>query len=538
MSARATPLLLTVLLCLLASAWVLAQSPRPAAVAPSDFVAPGPVVPLGPPLAGIVERVQGSALRAHVRFLASSSLEGRGLGSKGLEATAEYVAAMLALSGILPASGPSRASYFQEVPLRRIDGVRATLTIERGRGATASTKTFAAGRHARFPEIAPQVLRGAVVFAGYGMREPGMGRDDYRGLDPRGKIVVVLSGTPPGAEWRKPELADRYEHHDAKLEAAAALGALALVAVEGDAALSEKRPAPSASYFTAADADETVIPLVRVDGLVARALLGAAVDRRGVAKPRPVPGATATIRISGRVRPLVARNVIGLLPGSDPALRDEAIVLGAHMDHLGNPGGRIHPGADDNGSGVAAVLEIARAVAASPARPKRSLLFAFWTGEEEGHFGSEHYVRHPVWPIERTRVYANLDMIGHPWLRSEIEKLVREARLPDGARFLSGFDPSDFVEPGVAQWAPELCSVLGRAARGLGLAMHCDRTDGKSGGSDYRAFARAGVPFIRFFGNYFPGYHEPSDTVESLDVDQAARVARLSLAAAWLLAEQ
>ena len=103
-----------------------------------------------------------------------------------------------------------------------------------------------------------------------------------------------------------------------------------------------------------------------------------------------------------------------LRSGTDPVLRDHAVVIGAHVDHLGRSGDTIYPGADDNASGVAALLEMARAFASSPVKPKRSLAFAFWTGEEEGKLGSGYYVRHPHWPLERTAVYLNLDMIGHP----------------------------------------------------------------------------------------------------------------------------
>ena len=108
--------------------------------------------------------------------------------------------------------------------------------------------------------------------------------------------------------------------------------------------------------------------------------------------------------------------MIGVLAGSDPKLRDEAVVLGAHLDHLGRSGDVVFPGADDDASGVSALLEVARAFADLESRPRRTLVFAFWTGEEDGKFGSGHYARHPLWPLARTVAYVNLDMIGHPWL--------------------------------------------------------------------------------------------------------------------------
>jgi Zn-dependent M28 family amino/carboxypeptidase len=262
---------------------------------------------------------------------------------------------------------------------------------------------------------------------------------------------------------------------------------------------------------------------------------GALAGRRA---PGGTAGLTASISISGRERRFTARNVIGTIPGSDPALREQAIVVGAHLDHLGESGGRYYPGADDNASGVAALLEMARAFAAGATKPRRTIVFAFWTGEEEGHLGSEHYARHPAWPLDRTPVYLNLDMIAHPWTKAEIEKLVADTGLPKGDEFLARVQPADFVELGVSDWSPDVAAVLARAARGTGLALRLDRTDGKSGGSDYREFARRGLPWVRFFGNYFDGYHEPTDTVEKLDAGQVLKMARLAFASAWLLADR
>jgi Zn-dependent M28 family amino/carboxypeptidase len=244
------------------------------------------------------------------------------------------------------------------------------------------------------------------------------------------------------------------------------------------------------------------------------------------------------LTFSGDERLVVSRNVIGMIRGSDPALRDEAVIIGAHMDHLGRSDGGLHPGADDNASGVAALLEIARAFAAGGRAPRRTVIFAFWTGEEEGHLGSAHYVRTPVWPLERTSVYLNLDMIAHPWTAAELKTLVTDTKLERGDEFLAKTKPGDFIELGAADFAPDLAPVLGQAARATRLALHLDWTDGKSGGSDYRAFARRGRPFVRFFGNYFDGYHEPTDTIEKLDAGQALKMTRLALASAWLFADR
>jgi Zn-dependent M28 family amino/carboxypeptidase len=247
---------------------------------------------------------------------------------------------------------------------------------------------------------------------------------------------------------------------------------------------------------------------------------------------------TAELLIRGEVRKLHGRNVLGGLKGSDAVLGQEAILLGAHMDHLGMPNGVLHPGADDNASGVSALLEIMRMLASSPMRPRRTILFAFWTGEEEGKFGSGHYTRHPQWPLARTKAYLNLDMIGHPWTTAELQALATEAGLKDPKAFLDGLDPAAFTEPGLATAHRDLGPVLTQAGRGTGMSLHLDWTDGRSGGSDYRDFARLDVPFVRFFGDYFPEYHKPGDTLDKLDPRQVKRMARLALVTTWLLADR
>jgi hypothetical protein len=398
------------------------------------------------------------------------------------------------------------------------------------------TITCHAGRNAVLPAIAPGTLAGSLVFVGYGIQEPALGHDDFRGLDVKGKIVVFLDGCPAGEAWQKPNLVEKYasprpaDRYDSRLALLEQLGARAAIALEVGL---ERRIAegkePVLPTFLAARGVSTSgePPLARV-ALTSnlRALLEA--DRTG----------RATLSIKGRVRVIRGFNVIGQLEGADPALRQEAILLGAHMDHLGRPNGVLHPGADDNGSGLSALLEIARALAASRVRPRRTVLIAFWTGEEEGKFGSSHYTRQPRWPLATTKAYLNLDMIGHPWTPAELQTLVAEAGLKDGKAFLEGLDPARFTEPGLSLAHRDLGPILAQAGRGTGMSLHLDWTDGKSGGSDYRDFARLGLPFVRFFGDYFPEYHKPGDTLDNLDPEQVKRMARLVLATAWLLADR
>ena len=537
-----------------ATAPAVPQAPKAAPRVADDFATAEPAPPLPAPLKAALANIQASALAARIAFLAAPNMEGRGLGTRGLDTAAEYVAASLALAGVPPLAAadrkpPASEAYFQLVPLRQLSGAGGEVTVERRSGDEVRRRSFLSGIDCLLPSLPPQSMAAPVVFAGYGIREREPARDDYSGLDVRGKIVLVLAGVPAGAGWQKPELVARYgsekrrERFAAKLELARTLGAAAVLGVEVEdfatRVLANEQPEEGSflPYENGAEAP----PLVRVSPVAADAVLAAAALTAGSARtaaPRDLAGVTVTIRMTASERLITSRNVVGTLAGSDPVLRGEAVVIGAHMDHLGMAGKTVYPGADDNASGVAALLEIARAFADSKDRPKRTLVFAFWTGEEEGKLGSGYWVKHPLWPLARTKAYLNLDMIGHPWTMEEIRTLVADTGLPKGEEFLARVKPADFAESGLPVDAPDLAAVLLRAGPGTGFALHLDRTDGTSGGSDYRDFARAGVPWVRFFGNFFPAYHEPGDTAGALDAAQVQRMARFCFATAWLLADR
>ncbi|MBI5745217.1 MAG: M20/M25/M40 family metallo-hydrolase [Elusimicrobia bacterium] len=504
---------------------------RPAALrrAPcpdGDFMRAGAPAGLPGNILAAADRIETARLKTHIAFLTDPRREGRGLGTRGLDAAAQYLAGRLKAAGIPPAG----SSYFQNVPLRSVLPENGSMLLRTG----SKTVALKAGRDAVLPPAEPGAISGPLVFAGYAIREPSLGHDDFRGLDVKGKIVIFLAGVPPGAAWQKPELLERYasgrpaDRYDARLELLEELGARAGIALEEGL---ERRIAdgkePPVPFFLAPEAAPSGEP----------PLARAALTPELLKLLRPGAAGSAVLDIRGRVNSIRSSNVLGKLEGSDPALRAQAVIIGAHMDHLGMPAGVLHPGADDNASGVAALLEIARASAAGP-RPKRTLIFAFWTGEEEGKLGSAYYVRRPLWPLAATGVYINLDMIAHPWSAKELRGLAEGAGLKDAQGFLAGLAPEYFAEPGISENRRELAPVLAAAGRGTGMSLHLDWTDGRNGGSDYREFARKDVPFVRFFGSYFPLYHSPGDTLAGLDPGQVRRMARLALSTAWLLADR
>ena len=325
------------------------------------------------------------------------------------------------------------------------------------------------------------------MFAGYGVSASG--HDDYAGLDVAGRVVLVLDGAPPFLTGPPPSRLD-------KLIAARRRGAVAmLIAGEGLPAL-ESTSAPVnlvSGTLTAATTDALLAP---------SGLTRAALARRAAESRAPAPLATGVevgLRVDLQEVEVRTANVIGVVPGHDPARSTEAVVVGAHYDHLGRSGGVVYPGADDNASGTAVVLELARTFA-SAGGTARTLVFVLFSGEELGLLGSRHYIRNPTVPIERTVAMINLDMVG---------------RLGDRPLGVGGVATGGGLK-----------TVMEDAGRQVGLAL-ADR-DAPGGASDHAPFYGAGVPVLFFHTGAHPDYHRPTDTADKIDADGLARVAAVA----------
>jgi Zn-dependent M28 family amino/carboxypeptidase len=265
------------------------------------------------------------------------------------------------------------------------------------------------------------------------------------------------------------------------------------------------------------DAENVGIPVLRLRRDEMRPLLDAwglealarEIDRDLVPRSRPLPDAMVTYVEHLTVNRRTVRNVVGILPGSDPARAGEAVVIGAHYDHVGMGGhlsagpdrtGEIHTGADDNASGTAAIIEIAWAAVRNGARFPRSLVFIAFAGEERGLLGSEFYVRNPSLPIERTIAMLNLDMVGR-------------AR---GAVDISGLEVSPSLEANL------------EAARREAGGLNIRRQGPGAGRSDDSSFINRRIPAINFFTGVHGDYHRPSDDWDKVDVEGTGRVSALA----------
>ncbi len=384
------------------------------------------------------ETIQASEMLQHIRVLASDEFEGRAPGSKGEELTVSYLIHEFQRMGLQP--GNPDGTYIQNVPLVGFQ-TKARAAIQVG-GETLEWKSpeeWVAVSRRESPQL--KVENSDVVFVGYGVVAPEYDWDDYKGVDVRGKTIVMLINDPPVASENDPSKLDDglfkgramtyYGRWTYKYEIASEKGAAAAILVHetGPAGYPyqvivgswgrENFDIPSADGNTSRVALEAWIPVETAKRLFESCGLDFETLKRAASKKdfQPVPlGATAGFDVENTTRRLESKNVVARLPGSDPRQAREHVVYTAHWDHLGRdetlPGDQIYNGAADNASGVAMLLEIAEACSRIQPGPKRSLLFLVVTAEEKGLLGTRYYAEHPLYPLETTLADINMDVIN------------------------------------------------------------------------------------------------------------------------------
>ena len=514
-------------------------------------------------------------LRTHIEYLASEKLEGRRTATSGANLAAEYIAREFSKLGlrrsvgrdlpgmsVLEADSPSR--YLQQFPYVADAqlGNNNLLQIKSKTGV-ASSKVNDDWMPLGFSSSG-KLENVAVVFAGYGITSSALNYDDYKISGVKDKIAVVFSGTPDG-ENPHGQFA-RAGDVRFKAAAAQAAGAKALIIIAKDAEF--KTDALARLRYD--NAGESAIPVVVVSRQLAEQILAWAklsefesvADIR-TASPKPDPDplkeGTETDLPRGTVlrlphddvsvnlttdvvrRQVPAYNVVGILDGSDPVLKNETIVIGAHYDHLGRGGsgslahreGDIHHGADDNASGVAGLLELARVFSAE--RPRRTIVFAAFSGEEEGLLGSNYYVNHPIVPLANTIAMINLDMIG----RMKNNKLIvggmgtaTEWRNLIPLKNLES-QPLSLTELASPSRPPgKVTAVVGTNGQMTSAIVHKQGFDltlneDGFGPSDHSSFYAKQIPVLFFWTGTHEDYHKPSDNAEKINYDDEARIIAL-----------
>lgn len=462
-------------------------------------------------------------LRQHVTYLASPQLKGRGTGTPELDRAAKYIVNHFKKAGLAPGNGRDYVQKFTVTVGAKLGPKNAIAAVVNG----AAPRTLAVEKD-YVPLNFSDSGRGTMglVFAGFGITADEYRYDDFLHMDVSGKAVIVLRNEPQKDDDKSPFDGKQPTQHSqivAKAINARNHGAKAMILVNDQPGPAEEDLLLKFGSLTGPD--NAGILLVHAKRAVVDEWLKpsgknlSALERVINEKLEPqsfyLPELKLDLSVDVRKITATTQNVIGILRGGDPQLAEEAVVIGAHYDHLGlgernslapSQAGKVHPGADDNASGTAALLELASALAVRKADLKRSIVFLAFSGEELGLLGSAYYTKNPAWPLERTVAMINMDMIGRP---------------KEGKIYIGGMGTSPIFKELIEQ------------ANRTGLTLSYQQSG--YGPSDHSSFYVKNIPVLFFFSGLHADYHKPTDLPDRLLYAEEARVADLVLRATELL---
>ena len=501
----------------------------------------------------LLARIRPDALRAHMAFLSDDLLEGRATGTRGFMLAANYIAAHFQELGLQPAG--SNGTYFQNVRFRKIELVKektsVALTYDGKDHTLALGKDCVAEGNPLNPDSA---VAAPIIFVGYGISAPEANYDDYAGVDVKGKIVASFYGAPPSFPT---EQGAHYASRVNKAATAAAHGAVGLITIWAGPRERKEPFDKLAHHFGSlrmrwldpngqpGDSQPQIRGSLFLNLTVAEKIFAGApksfpqaLADAEAGKPQAFPlEAKASLHLVSKFTELDSPNIAAILPGSDPQLKNEYVLYTAHADHLGigEPvnGDSIYNGAIDNASGIAALIEVAKAFISMPVAPRRSILFLAVTGEEEGLQGSDAYAHYPTVPIRQVVANVNMDEIGAFYDFRDI--------VPEGAEHSS------------------LGVVVQDVARHMDLDISPDPEPEEVFfvRSDQYSFVKQGVPAVAVDSGYktvdpkLNGkkitleweqkyYHTPQDDMNQpyLNFDAAVKCTRINLAIGYEVAQQ
>ena len=495
-------------------------------------------------------------LKSTLYFLASEEMQGRELNTLFNKITSHYLAHRFELMGLEPFAPDGYFQYFNILQAELLDG--NTLEI-RSPVSPSSTVAVVQEDFVPSPLSANGRVSAPLVLAGYGITAPEHRYDDYQELEVQGKIVVVFDGEPGARDPDSPFegiLDSKYSEEFYKIRNAQAHNAAGLIIVQNGQGRSRRtnfsRHAqfnwpedPSRAWHALKVWKEQVrIPVIHVSGELARGLLQSTrvdlremqrkIDKEYRSQGVPLPGVEATLETAIVRSQTRIRNVLAYLPGSDPNLKDEVVIVSAHFDHVGYHDGEVFQGADDDASGTAGLLEIAEAYALSAEKPARSVLFAAWNAEEQGLLGSRYYVERPAFLLEKTIALFQMDMIG----RNE------EIPDPNNPRFLglpkqSAENNSNSVHVLGYSRSEDLRNLVTQSNGRINLELKFQYDDTPANllrRSDQWPFLSHDVPVLFFHTGLHPDYHRPTDTAEKINYSKMEKVVRLVFLCSWATA--
>ena len=476
------------------------------------------------------------SLRTWLTYLASDDLEGRATFSEGLGLAAAYIADQLKEAGVKP--GGDHGTYFQRVEVLGVKSTnRSTVTVD----VNGHKRTFKAGDGVRFPSNVGgkrTLTFNDVEFVGYGLNL-GPDNDDYEGLDVKGKAVVWLGAKgPAGANSQQIGrlLRERDSYAIEEMGAGAAIAPPAEAGGQrGAGAPTGRGGSPQFDFTTSARLDEPIAPSINTNDEFLEFIFSSSdlsyADLKARAQQQQdlpkfmLKGVTITFDLDADyqiVNTRYTRNIVGTVEGADPALKDTYVAFGAHYDHVGYTQGvlrngqtdRISNGADDDGSGTATLIGLARAFASGP-KTKRSEIFVWHAGEELGLYGSRYLADHPAVPLDHIVAQLNMDMIGrnHNNLDSESNTVYTV-----GAERISTELYNIMIDANASLKSPMTFNFQ------LNDPSDPERVYYRS---DHYSYASKGIPIIFFTTNLHPDYHRVTDEVDKILFDKMAHIADL-----------
>lgn len=484
------------------------------------------------------ETITQADMKALLTILASDEMEGRETGTDGNNKAARFIAEKLKRFGIPKVE--QLDGYFQDIAF--------TAELWEELNLKVGDKNYRnLWEYYAFPNLnthrAPQTIN-EVVFLGYGIDDPNY--SDYKGKNVRGKTIMIYDGEPKkkGVSYitKTKEVSDWTTNRKKKLATAFKNGVATVLIIDGNIKnnlgelrrqLLDGRMKMGAGEKTA----ELYANSVYISPEIAKTIIGKKnkkfvkarkkIEKKGKARSLTLP-ADIALEQNKKINQLLGVNVIGFIEGTDPELKEEIVVLSAHYDHIGKRGKDIYNGADDNGSGSTAVLEMAQAFAEAKKQgvgPRRSVMTIWVTGEEKGLLGSEYYSEFPVFPLDKTIVDVNVDMIGRT-----------HSKYVD--------NPNYIYVIGADRLSTELHKINEAAnTKYSNLVLDYTYNDENDPNrfyyrSDHYNFAKKGIPAIFYFNGTHDDYHRTTDTVDKIQFDKMEKIGRLIFHTAWELANR
>jgi Peptidase family M28/PA domain len=496
----------------------------------------------------VKQSIKGRMLVSHIHFLASKYCRGREPGDIGMKIADKYIYSVLSGIGITPAG--TYGGYFEKVDLKNVS-LDKNISLKLEESISGSKKVRSARLNWDYLPVilsAETSANAPLVFAGYGITAPEHKYDDYKGINVTGKIVLVLRHEPGEKDAKSPFDGVKNSPHGTLLKKilnAQKHGAVGIIfmtdplnhkdlTVMGGSyrggtywpTLSKDRWKKDEDFKFLKFRPRTriiddnfgiTIPVATIGGKFAAAMLGQKINVKQIQqqmdkqmKPNSfaIPGKRISMDIFFKNEVLQAHNIVARIDGSDPQLKNEVVIIGAHYDHVGKDNrGQVYGGADDNASGTAAVIELMRAFKALKKAPKRTILFMLFTAEEKGLLGARFYAENPLYPIDKTVAFFNLDMIGRN-------------------------DVSQISVLGKYQY-PRLFKIVQTAnKKSVNFTMNFN-AETLLARSDQMPFLRKGIPSIYLNSGFHEQYHRPQDTVGRIVPEKIERVTQLMFLSLW-----